>query len=119
MMNVELTYQETKLIKRLVMTQIACLMTILVEDTEQDITMFVITNELDKKELFAQINADIEMYEDIYDRPELVFSMEEEDLAIIKTLLTNKTNIKWKEARQSIWRKFNLLDKINKNFSLN
>lgn len=118
-MNIKLTTTEKKLIRKLTRKQLDNLWAIILDNTEEDLTMYCILNEFTKDELDEKIHSDILLYEEILIKPSLMFQLKEDDESIMKTLLTNMNLAKYADAKKSLWRKFNLLENLNKIHSLN
>lgn len=118
--NVELTNTQRMLVKRICKQQINALQCILEQNTDIDITMYCINEDISHEGLNFNVKKDKALYEDIYKNPQSILSLEEEDLCIVKTILANFViKEKNKKSIAGLWKKFNARERFAMYYSPN
>jgi hypothetical protein len=118
MMIVELNPKEEAIIRKIAKTQLRALSNIMDEATEEDITMRCIENGIEKERVKKAAEKDWHMYKEVYDDPKkfLLILTTEDDLSIVKHILhTMDIHPSMKEAKQSVWYKMIVYDRLNIN----
>ncbi len=110
---------QKRLIRDLVDFQLCSLENILNEDIGEDLTMYCIQEEIDKNELMAAIREKHQLYMAIYEKPTTIFSLDEDDQAIIKTILVNLMPKGFTPIQKEVWKKFMITDNLTTYFNAN
>lgn len=110
----KLTKKEKKLVRAIVKLQLASLEALLDGTSEEDLDMTCIQAEISKGELLEMVQANLERFEEVMDKPGLIFSMHEDNIDICKTLLHRyfRKKIKHEEAYKKIWKKFKYISLV-------
>lgn len=114
-----LSSPQKRLIRDLVDFQLCSLENILNEDIGEDLTMYCIQEEIDKTELMAAIREKHQLYMAIYEKPTTIFSLDEDDQAIIKTILVNLMPKGFTPTQKEVWKKFMITDNLTTYFNAN
>jgi hypothetical protein len=105
------TKQELKVIRKIIKIQIEALRSILNNDCEDDVDMYAIKCGFDPKIFKEAGQEDLEMYESLEKNPENFMSLSPIQMGIIRHILLNYINKnKYAQAKNSIWRKMNILE---------
>lgn len=110
---------QKRLIRDLVDFQLCSLENILNEDIGEDLTLYCIREEIDKNELMAAIREKHQLYMTIYEKPSMIFSLDEDDQAIIKTILVNLMPKRFTPIQKEVWKKFMITDNLTTYFNAN
>lgn len=117
-MKVSLTARQRKLIKEIIKIQLDALRAILNDDSEEDITLFCIENEIDRNKLKIHTQANIEEWEYMYKNPSRVLDLEEVSFSNFKHILsTTPFKKSQKKTVSQVWRKIVVFDDLQ--FNLN
>lgn len=110
---------QKRLIRDLVDFQLCSLENILNEDIGEDLTLYCIREGIDKNELMAAIREKHQLYMTIYEKPSMIFSLDEDDQAIIKTILVNLMPKRFTPIQKEVWKKFMITDNLVTYFNAN
>lgn len=110
---------QKRLIRDLVDFQLCSLENILNEGIGEDLTLYCIREEIDKNELMAAIREKHQLYMTIYEKPSMIFSLDEDDQAIIKTILVNLMPKRFTPIQKEVWKKFMITDNLVTYFNAN
>lgn len=117
---VGLTGKEKRLLKSVIRYNIKNLKKILDNDVEEDLTLYCIENEVPREKLNTYIEQRLELFEELEDYPQGIFSLDNDNLSIVKTILSNCFNTrKNREAKALVWRKLNILENLQIYTTLN
>lgn len=117
---VRLTKEQKKVLKTAIKYNLRTLKQILENDIEEDLTMYCIEHEVPRDKLNESIEDNIELFEELLDNPQGVFSLDEDNMVVIKTILENCVNhIKYEKPKAQIWAKLFVAEKLSIYTNLN
>lgn len=117
---VTLDKNQKNLIKRIAKFQIKCLTDILNENIEIDLMMYCIMQGMSLEKLKELSQNRINIFRELIDNPEKLFTLDDENLSIIRTIMVNiPLPKKIHPAKRSIWNKMDIADKMNLYFHPN
>lgn len=112
--------RQTGLIRKVVKFQLEVLRDIKRNNIESDITLFCIQNDLTREELDDFIMERQKVYYDIYRQPEKLFSLDERNVSLVKTILaTAISSKKYAKPKKQIWNKLDIVERVQIYSSLN
>jgi hypothetical protein len=115
-MQVSLNRRERKVIQQIAIIQLEALDKLLQGDTKEDIVLWCIEFNIEKRDLYKAIERNIKTYESLIDNPNSFLNLPEDDLSLVRHILHRHIKLpSMQKAKISIWRKMMYFDSFNFN----
>lgn len=117
-LNIEdLSEAQTKVVKAICIHQLDSLNRIINNNDRSgvDLTMFLIENEVSKEELDFQLRKGISNFEKLYNNPEDLRVLSEDDLSMFRHLLANiekEWATKYPNATKNLWHRLHIIEEV-------
>lgn len=117
-MQVKLSKQEKKIIRKIAGIQLASLWAILKGECEEDIVTYCLIHNFERERLDNLVKANIQAFMEVKEDPNQFLYLNDENLSMVKHILMNEIDgEQWDIPKKKIWVKLNLNESVS--FHLN